>query len=91
MTASLVLRRGTRRPVVGGLPPNPWGILDWSSSTATLFDKAPRSQQLKRRLPPWPAMVAGEVGAEGDCLVSSGLTGCGGEGAGGAMQACFSL
>jgi hypothetical protein len=35
------------------------------------------------------SMVAGEVGAEAICLVSSGLTGRGGQEAGGAMQSCF--
>jgi hypothetical protein len=93
LSASLVLWRGTRWPVAGDLPPDPWWIFVWSSSTATLFDKVPRSRQLARRLPlpPWPAMVAREVGKGVGCLVSFGLAGRGGEEAGGATQLCFSF
>jgi hypothetical protein len=36
-------------------------------------------------------MVAGEVGMGVSCLISFGLTGRGGEGAGGVMQLGFSL
>jgi hypothetical protein len=54
--------------VVGGLSPDPWWFLAWSSPAARLFDKRlgdccwNRSSVPLR--PPWPAMVAGEVGME---------------------------
>jgi hypothetical protein len=68
----LVLWRGAIWLVAGYLPLDPWWIFDWSLPAARPFDKAPRSQHLKKiaSLPLWLAMVAGKVGMEVDYLVS---------------------